>query len=172
MPLTCAQYLPSFSFSIIISLAAVLYFSNSRKGRGWAWQLLQFNRNRWQIVGVPDVKEPHGSGHIDKPRNFCQPAEVPRGRQGGRTEGRERKGGKSAMCVVFVVFLDQWESGFGSGRSLNADKQNFLAAKLLTGWSSYLLPRHPALSVCVCMFVCVFVTVCVNRPRKQLLRQT
>lgn len=87
LPLTCAQYLPSFSFSIIISLAAVLYFSNSRKGRKGAWQLLQFNRNRWQIVGVPDVKEPHGSGHIDKPRNFCQPAEVPRGWQGRAIEG-------------------------------------------------------------------------------------
>lgn len=68
--------------------------------------------------------------------------------------------GKSAMCVVFVVCLDQWESGFGSGRSLNADKQNFLAAKLLTGWSSYLLPRHPALSVCLCVFVSVSVCVC------------
>lgn len=58
------------------------------------------------------------------------------------------------MRVFVGLFFGLSEgSGIGSGRSLNADKQNFLAAKLLTGLVVILVAPPPSgttVHVCVC----------------------
>lgn len=96
-------------------------------------------------------------GHIDKPRNFCQPAEVPRGRERKRVSKRKRVG-----CACFFFCGPSEGSGIGSGRSLNADKQNFLAAKLLTGLVVILVaPNDATVHVYVCVCVSARVCVCV-----------